>query len=64
METSSLGSTLPLMAYGGSWSLVDISTNESLAAASSDNGTLCLVDGCYEITYFLVQVLLIHLDIL
>ena len=50
METSSWGSTYSLMAYGGSWSLVDISTNESLAAASSDNETLCLVDGCYEIT--------------
>ena len=50
METSSWGSTYSLMAYGGSWSLVDISTNESVAAASSDNETLCLVDGCYEIT--------------
>jgi hypothetical protein len=50
METSSWGSTYSLLQYGGSWSLVDISTGESLAAATSDDETLCLVDGCYEIT--------------
>ena len=50
METSSWGSTYSLMTYGGSWSLVDISTGESVAAASSDDETLCLVDGCYEIS--------------
>ena len=50
METSSWGSTYSLMAYGGSWSLVDVSTGESVVAASSDDETLCLPDGCYEIS--------------
>ena len=50
METSSWGSTYSLMAYGGSWDLVDLSTDLSVVAATSDNESLCLPDGCYEIS--------------
>ena len=50
METSSWGSTYSLMSYGGSWDLVDLSTDLSAVAATSDNESLCLPDGCYEIS--------------
>ena len=44
------GSTYSLLQYGGSWDLVDLSTGSSMVAATSDDESLCLPDGCYEIS--------------
>ena len=45
------GWTYSLVNYGGTWNLVDHATGVSLAGTSDgDNVTLCLPDGCYEIS--------------
>ena len=49
-EVASWGSTYSLLQYGGSWDLVDLSTGSSMVAATSDDESLCLPDGCYEIS--------------
>jgi len=49
-ETSSWGSTYSLVAYGGTWSLTDDQGNVLASDADGDDVTLCLPDGCYDIT--------------
>ena len=44
------GWTYSLVSYGGYWDLVDLSTGSSMVAATSDDESLCLPDGCYEIS--------------
>ncbi|MGC6470959.1 MAG: hypothetical protein ACON4E_06800, partial [Flavobacteriales bacterium] len=39
-----------LVNYGGYWDLVDLTTSSSMVAATSDDESLCLPDGCYEIS--------------
>ena len=50
METSSWGSNGNSFYNMVGWDLVDLSTDLSAVAATSDNESLCLPDGCYEIS--------------
>ena len=49
-EVGSFGN-YSLVQYGGTWSFTDVATGSSLAGTSDgDDVTLCLPDGCYDIT--------------
>jgi hypothetical protein len=48
-EVGTFGS-YSLVTYGGYWDLVDLTTNTSMVDATSDDESLCLPDGCYEIS--------------